>query len=148
MRRAVLAILAALVFGGSAHAAAPSPDAAAFYVMNAANGQVLASKHARARLPIASITKLMTVIVALDHLRPDQVVTVTGSAAQVGESRIPLVRGQRITVRDLLEGALIQSANNAADALASAASDGDVALFVGWMNERAAKLGLRDTHFV
>jgi D-alanyl-D-alanine carboxypeptidase len=148
MRRAVLAIVAALVFGGDAYAAAPSPDAGAFYVMNAANGEVLASNHARARLPIASITKLMTVIVALDHLRPDQVVTVAGSAAQVGESRIPLVRGQRITVRDLLEGALIQSANNAADALASAAAGGDVPRFVAWMNERAAKLGLRDTHFV
>ena len=148
MRRAVLAIVAALVFGGSARAAVPQPDASAFYVMNAANGEVLASKHAHARLPIASITKLMTVIVALDHLRPEQVVKVTGSAAQVGESRIPLVRGQRVSVRDLLEGALIQSANNAADALASAAAGGDVGRFVGWMNERAAKLGLRDTHFV
>jgi D-alanyl-D-alanine carboxypeptidase (penicillin-binding protein 5/6) len=90
----------------------------------------------------------MTVIVALEHLRPSDVVTVSGSAAEVGESRIPLYRGQRITVRDLLEGALIQSANNAADALAAAASGGDVPLFVSWMNARARKLGLRDTHFV
>src|SRR5690349_19368925 len=142
MRRAVFAIVAALAFGGSARAAVPQPDASAFYVVNAASGDVLASRHAYARLPIASITKLMTVIVALDHLRPEQVVTVTSSAAEVGESRIPLVRGQRVSVRDLLEGALIQSANNAADALASAAGDGDVARFVGWMNERAAKLGL------
>jgi serine-type D-Ala-D-Ala carboxypeptidase (penicillin-binding protein 5/6) len=148
MRRGVLAILAAFAFAGSAHAAVPQPDARAFYVLNAANGEVLGSGHAHARLPIASITKLMTVIVALDHLRPEQVVTVTGSAAQVGESRIPLVRGQRVSVRDLLEGALIQSANNAADELAAAAAGGDVARFVGWMNERAARLGLRDTHFV
>jgi D-alanyl-D-alanine carboxypeptidase (penicillin-binding protein 5/6) len=90
----------------------------------------------------------MTVIVALDHLKPDDVVTVSGSAAQVGESRIPLYTGQRVTVRDLLAGALIQSANNAADALASAAAGGDVPRFVGWMNERARKLGLGDTHFV
>jgi len=99
-------------------------------------------------VPIASITKLMTVIVALDHLRPSDVVTVSGTAAQVGESHIPLRKGQRISVHDLLAGALIQSANNAADELAYAASDGDVPLFVSWMNERAAKLGLRDTHFV
>ena len=148
MRRAVLAIVAALVFGGAAHAAVPRPDARAFYIVNGANGEVLASSHARQRVPIASITKLMTVLIALDHLKLDQVVTVTGRAAQVGESRIPLVSGQRVTVRDLLEGALIQSANNAADALASAASGGDVPRFVEWMNERAAKLGLRDTHFV
>src|SRR6185312_8407003 len=116
--------------------------------VNAANGEVLAAHDARARVPIASITKLMTVIVALDHLKPDQIVTVSGDAAQVGESRIPLVRGERISVRDLLEGALIQSANNAADALASAASNDDVPKFVAWMNERAKRLGLRDTHFV
>src|SRR5437763_16255445 len=133
MRRIVLAIAVALVFGGSARAAVPRPDASAFYVVNAASGEVLASKHARQKLPIASITKLMTVIVALDHLRPEQTVTVSGRAAQVGESRIPLVRGQQISVRDLLEGALIQSANNAADALASAAAGGDLPRFVAWM---------------
>jgi serine-type D-Ala-D-Ala carboxypeptidase (penicillin-binding protein 5/6) len=148
MRRLTIVVAAALAFCGSAHAAAPKPDARAFMVLNASNGDILASRNAHQRVPIASITKLMTVLVALDHLKPDQVVTVTGSAAQVGESRIPLVAGQQVTVRDLLAGALIQSANNAADALAAAASGGDVTRFVGWMNERARKLGLDDTHFV
>jgi len=148
MRRLLIAVVFAFAFAGSAHAAVPKLDAKAFYVVNASNGDVLAGSRAHARLPIASITKLMTVIVALDHLKPSDTVTVSGYAAEVGESRIPLVRGQRISVRDLLAGALIQSANNAADALASAASGGDRAEFVGWMNERARKLGLRDTHFV
>jgi D-alanyl-D-alanine carboxypeptidase (penicillin-binding protein 5/6) len=148
MRRLTTAVAAALVFCGGAHAAVPKPDASAFMVLNASNGEILAAHNAHARVPIASITKLMTVIVALDHLKPDDVVTVSGAAAQVGESRIPLTTGQRVTVRDLLAGALIQSANNAADALASAASGGDVPRFVGWMNERAKKLGLDDTHFV
>src|SRR5205823_13085813 len=101
-----------------------------------------------ARVPIASITKLMTVIVALEHLKPSDVVTVSAQAARVGESRIPLFPGQRVTVHDLLEGALIQSANDAADALAAAASGDDIPRFVGWMNEHARRLGLRDTHFV
>jgi serine-type D-Ala-D-Ala carboxypeptidase (penicillin-binding protein 5/6) len=109
---------------------------------------VLAGHNANARVPIASITKLMTVLVALQHLRPSQTVTVTSGAAEVGESQIPLHSGQRITVHDLLEGALIQSANNAADALAAAASNGDVPKFVGWMNARAKQLGLKHTHFV
>ncbi len=150
MRRLVLATVVALgfVFAGAARAAAPIPDARAFLVMNAATGEVLASRHAHDSVAIASITKLMTVIIALQHLKPSEVVTVTGSAAQVGESRIPLFTGERITVRDLLKGALIQSANNAADALASAASGGNVSQFVAWMNARARKLGLRDTHFV
>jgi len=89
----------------------------------------------------------MTVLVALDHLEPDDVVTVSGSAARVGESRIPLTAGQRITVRDLLAGALIQSANNAAVALGAAAAGDDMPLFISWMNERAQQLGLHETHF-
>ena len=148
MRRLLIVVAVTLVLAAGAHAAVPKPHASAFFVVNASNGEVLASGNAHRRVPIASITKLMTVIVALDHLRPDDVVTVSGHAAQVGESRIPLVRGQRISVQDLLEGALIQSANNAADALAAAASGGDTARFVEWMNERAQRLGLRDTHFV
>src|SRR5581483_9851495 len=113
MRRPLLAVaVAALAFCGGARAAAPNAAARAFYVVNASNGDVLAARHADDRVPIASITKLMTVLVALHA------------------------------------GALIQSANNAADALASAAANGSVPTFVRWMNERARELGLRDTHFV
>jgi D-alanyl-D-alanine carboxypeptidase (penicillin-binding protein 5/6) len=147
MRRLLCAVVAALAWSTSASAAVPKPDARAFYVVNASNGEVLAASRARAELPIASITKLMTAVVALEHLEPEDVVTVTRQAALVGESRIPLRAGQRITVRDLLEGSLIQSANNAAVALAAAAAGGDVTRFVGWMNDKATRLGLRDTHF-
>jgi D-alanyl-D-alanine carboxypeptidase (penicillin-binding protein 5/6) len=147
--RVLCAVVAALAWTAPAFAAgAPVPDARAFYIVTASTGEVIASHDAHVEVPIASITKLMTVLVALDHLKPDDVVTATSSAAQVGESRIPLVAGQRITVRDLLKGALIQSANNAADTLASAASDGDVPRFVAWMNARAAAIGLHHTHFV
>jgi serine-type D-Ala-D-Ala carboxypeptidase (penicillin-binding protein 5/6) len=149
MRRLVLATVVALMLApAAARAAPPNPDARAFTIVNAATGEVLASRNAHESVPIASITKLMTVLVALKHLKPSDIVTVTGSAAQVGESRIPLHTGERISVHDLLVGALIQSANNAADALASAAAGGDVTRFVGWMNARARALGLHDTHFV
>jgi serine-type D-Ala-D-Ala carboxypeptidase (penicillin-binding protein 5/6) len=147
MRRLSLVAVAALAFTAPAAAAVPQPDARAFYVVNAASGEVLAARNADEQLPVASITKLMTVIVALEHLRVDQVVRVTRVAAGVGESRIPLHAGQEISVRDLLKGALIQSANDAADALAAAASNGDVPKFVSWMNARARELGLRETHF-
>jgi D-alanyl-D-alanine carboxypeptidase (penicillin-binding protein 5/6) len=148
MRRLMLVMLAALALAGTARAAVPQPDARAFYVVNGATGEVLASKNADERVPIASITKLMTVLVALQHLKLADTVTVTAAAARVGEERIPLHAGEQITVRDLLAGALIQSANDAADALAAAAAGGNVATFVGWMNKRAQELGLRDTHFV
>src|SRR5258708_27312582 len=147
MRRGLLVVAVALAFVGAARAAVPNPDARAFTVVNASTGEVLASHDAHAQVPVASITKLMTVLVALQHLQPGEVVSVTAAAARVGEERIPLRAGQQISVRDLLKGALIQSANNAADALAAAASGGDIPRFVEWMNERAQQLGLRDTHF-
>jgi serine-type D-Ala-D-Ala carboxypeptidase (penicillin-binding protein 5/6) len=149
MRRALPVLAAALGLAGTAHAASPpAPDARAYTIVNATNGAVLASENEHERLPIASITKLMTVVVALRHLRPDDDVTVSARAARVGGSRIPLAPGETLSVHDLLEGALIQSANDAADALASAASGGNVPIFVEWMNEEAERLGLHDTHFV
>lgn len=148
MRRGLLVALVSLALAGAARAAPPSVEARAYTVVNASTGEVLASAHPDEQLPVASITKLMTVVVALEHLQPSEEVTVTAQAAHVGEERIPLRAGQVVSVQDLLEGALIQSANDAADALAAAASGGHIALFVEWMNEKAQALGLHETHFV
>jgi D-alanyl-D-alanine carboxypeptidase (penicillin-binding protein 5/6) len=74
-------------------------------------------------------------------------VTVDPRAAAVGEESIELDPGERLTVRDLVEGALIQSANDAADALALADAP-SFSAFAQLMNRAAAKLGLRDSHFV
>jgi len=126
---------------------APSVDARAYLVMNGASGDVLLSKNASERLPIASLTKLMTVDVALQHLSVDRYVTVSAQAADVGEESAGLEPGERILVGDLVRAALIQSANDAADALADAASNGNRPLFVSWMNEEARQLGLSNTHF-
>ena len=148
MRRLIVAAAAlALILPLAAPASPPSVDARSWIVANAADGSVLAQHRAAARLPIASITKLMTVLVALEHLRVGQLVTVAPTAADVSGSSIHLRTGERISVDDLLKGALIQSANDAADALAAAASGGDVERFVGWMNAKARALRLRDTHF-
>src|SRR5262249_2029269 len=116
-------------------------------VVNPATGEVLAQKHAWSRVPIASITKLMTVIVALDHAKWNDVVRVRSDAADVGESTINLRAGERITVGDLVKGALIQSANDAADALADYVGTGDERAFVRMMNAKASELGLTRTHF-
>ncbi|MFN2629946.1 MAG: D-alanyl-D-alanine carboxypeptidase family protein [Gaiellaceae bacterium] len=149
MVRGLIVVVAALslCLTATARATPPRVDARAFVVANAATGEILAERNAAARLPIASITKLMTVLVALEHLRLDEVVSVAAAAARVGESTIHLRAGERLTVRDLLKAALIQSANDAADALAAAAAGGDTARFVAWMNVKAQELGLRDTHF-
>jgi D-alanyl-D-alanine carboxypeptidase (penicillin-binding protein 5/6) len=148
VRLRLLAVAAtALVFATPAQAGAPSVSAHAYFVVNPATGEVLAQRRAWSRVPIASITKLMTVIVALDHTKWNDVVRVRRDAADVGESTINLRVGERITVGDLVKGALIQSANDAADALADYVGHGDEAAFVQMMNAKASELGLSRTHF-
>jgi len=150
VRLAVGLVVAVALSAAAARAVASPPPAVtarAYLVQNAATGEVLAARDARASVPIASITKLMTVLVALDHRRLRDVVTVDPRAASVGESSVGLTPGERITVADLIRAALIQSANDAADALALAVAP-DFEAFARLMNAKARRLGLTDSHFV
>ena len=148
MKVRLVAVLAgALFFVSSAQGAPPPVSARAYLVVNPATGEVLAQHAAWARVPIASITKLMTVLVALDHAKWNDVVRVRADAAAVGESTVNLRAGERITVGDLVKAALVQSANDAADALADYVGDGDRDAFVALMNEKGRALGLERTHF-
>jgi D-alanyl-D-alanine carboxypeptidase (penicillin-binding protein 5/6) len=147
-RLALLSVIAATLVLAVVAAAAPPPvDAEAFVVQNAGTGEVLAAGDEREHLPMASITKLMTAIVALEHASLDDVATVSRRTAAVGESTINLRPGERVTLRDLIRAALIQSANDAANAIAAFVGRGSVGRFVELMNARARRLGLSDTHF-
>jgi D-alanyl-D-alanine carboxypeptidase len=143
----VAAALAAAVHTSASVAATPSVDAKAYEVVNAATGEVLLTHNAREQLPMASITKLMTVLIALERSKPGDVVTVDPAAVGVTGSGIGLRAGERLTVRELVAAALIQSANDAALALAAHVAHGDEDAFVAMMNRRARELGLRSTHF-
>ena len=112
----VLVAVAVLALGSTA-IAAPRVGGRAYLVVSA-NGDTLLQRNADEQVPIASITKLMTVLVTLEHAKLDDVVTIGRQAAEVGESSIYLQSGDRLTVRELIEAALIQSANDAAVALA------------------------------
>jgi D-alanyl-D-alanine carboxypeptidase (penicillin-binding protein 5/6) len=146
IRVLVPAVVAVLALAAPAIAAPPSVHARAYFIENASTGETIAAYHARERLPMASITKLMTVLLTLEHAKLGAEVTV-GPGSEPGGSSIYLHQGDRLTVRDLVEGALIQSANDAAVALADYVGHGDRARFVAMMNRRARQLGLRDTHF-
>jgi len=115
--RLALVALTALALASSALAAAPHVGGSAYLVVSA-RGDTLLQYRADQELPMASITKLMTVLVTLEHAKLDDVVTVGRQAAETGESSIDLRQGEHLTVRELIEGALIQSANDAAVALA------------------------------
>ncbi|MGI8607406.1 MAG: D-alanyl-D-alanine carboxypeptidase family protein, partial [Gaiellaceae bacterium] len=148
MRRRLLLVLVALAAASPAEAAVdPPPSSARAVLVATGRGEVLYARNAARELPMASITKLMTAIVVLDRKRPGDLVTVRATAAAVGESSVHLQVGEKLTVRDLLAAALIQSANDAAFALA-AGTAGDVSRFVGLMNAKARRLGLTHTRFV
>jgi len=138
----VAAAVAALVFLSciAAQAASPHVTARAYLVENPVTGEVLVQHAAWTRVPIASLTKLMTIQVALAHTTPDTVVSVDPAVTSVGESTVHLLPGERISVRDLLKAALIQSANDAAYALAAHDPQG-VPGFIAKMNAKAVALG-------
>ena len=112
-----------------------------------ATGQVLFERDAGAVRAMASTTKVMTALLALERLDEQQLVTIGAGPPQVGEESLRLRRGERLTVRQLLLGLLLKSANDAGVALAEAV-DGSEAAFVRRMNRKAAALRLSATHYV
>ena len=147
--RGLLFVAAVLSIVPSEYAAVgPSVDARAYLVEDGRTGDVLLAGHPARQVPIASLTKLMTVLVTLERTQLSDIVTVAPEAAEVGESSVHLRAGEQLTVRDLVEACLIQSANDAAWALADYVGRGSESRFVALMNRRAGQLGLSDTHFV
>jgi serine-type D-Ala-D-Ala carboxypeptidase (penicillin-binding protein 5/6) len=144
-----LATLAVLIAAAPAAAAERPPGvrtAAAAIVVDGRNGEVMFAKNADSRRAIASTTKLMTALLALERARPRDVFTAPPYNALPPESRIDLRAGERMTVHDLLEALLLESANDAAATLAEGIS-GSRQAFVADMNERAAELGLDGTSY-
>lgn len=120
-------------------------------LMDQGSGTVLYEKDARVHLPIASVTKVMTLLLVMEaigegRLSFDESVTCSERAASMGGSQIWLEPGETMTVRELVKAAAVVSANDACAALAEHIS-GTIEAFVAVMNERAAQLGMADTHF-
>lgn len=136
--------------GGGARPSSPQPGprikAPAAIVIDAGTGAVLYAKRQHMRRPIASTTKIMTAVVAMEHLRPNAVVRVPRQATRVADYREGLKAGERVPVWKLYYGLLLASGNDTAVALAVAAG-GTRVRFLRLMNEKAGALGLRHTRF-
>lgn len=126
--------------------AAPSDSAKSAILMDADTGRILYAKNSDCKSLIASTTKIMTAIVVLEHCALDGEYEIPPEATGIEGSSIYLKAGERLTVRELLYGMLLQSGNDAAVALALACSD-SVPEFVDLMNLKAQQLGLHQTHF-
>ncbi len=129
---------------------APRIGAAAAVLADLDTGQVLFAQNADQRRPIASLTKIMTALLVLQRTKPSDVVVVSAQVADPapvpGVSNLGLEPGERISIEQLLYALILQSANDAAVALAERAS-GSVPAFVDAMNGAARALGARDTRF-
>jgi D-alanyl-D-alanine carboxypeptidase (penicillin-binding protein 5/6) len=123
----------------------PVIKAAALYMVELKSGRVLLEENATRRLPPASLTKIMTALVALESVPLQQVIKID-SHALVHQSSLKLQAGEEFLLRDLLTAMLVASSNDACEAIAWHIG-GDDKRFVAMMNERASKLGLKNTHF-
>ena len=133
----------------SAHGAGtPGVSASCAILVDAESGRVLMDKNAHEERAIASITKLMTALVAVESTSDlDRAVTIQKEWTLAEGSSMYLREGEELTLRELLYGLLLVSGNDAALAIAGFCA-GDVDTFVEWMNLRAKELGMEHTHFV
>jgi D-alanyl-D-alanine carboxypeptidase (penicillin-binding protein 5/6) len=110
-------------------------------------GQVLWRRYPTRRLPVASLTKMMTALLVVERRKPRDRVFITRQAVKTAGSAIGVLpKGKKVQLETLLNGLLLVSGNDAAVALAQHV-EGSVQRFVGAMNERATQLGLSCTHF-
>jgi D-alanyl-D-alanine carboxypeptidase (penicillin-binding protein 5/6) len=132
-------------------AAEPAITAPSAILIDAKTGQVLYEKNADDKLPPASITKIMTMLIAVEKIEAGELslsdpVTVSAYAANMGGSQLYLEAGEVRTVEELFYGIAVESGNDAATALAEHIG-GSIDGFVALMNARAAELGMTNTHF-
>lgn len=120
--------------------------AAAAYAIDLKTGTVLYQKNSTVPWPTASLAKLMTALVTVHTVSLDDVVTVKAAGLRVPQPVMGLISGEKISVRNLLSGMLIASANDAAASLAIGVSS-STPRFVELMNSMAEKLQLQNTHF-
>jgi len=143
---ALVSLVAVGVVSGQPRADGPKVKAPAAIVVDVATGHVLYAKREYMRRPIASTTKIMTALVAMEQLRPHDIVVVPREATKVMPSKEYLKKGERVPAWKLYYGLLLASANDTAVALAVAAG-GTRERFIELMNRKARALGLLHTHF-
>lgn len=155
LRKTIVGLLAAALLlvcipvaqGVELEIAAPSA-----ILMDAATGTVLFEKNANERLAPASVTKVMTLLLVMEALEKGQIsmedqVIASDAAAGKGGSQVYLEPGEQMSMDEMLKSVVVSSANDCATALAEHVAGSEVA-FVELMNQRAAELGMTDTHFV
>lgn len=116
-------------------------------------GRILYSKNENKRLPMASLVKIMTVLIALENKSMEDVYIISQKAADMEPDKMLLIAGERLTLKELLYGVFLVSANDAAEAIAEGTVGPDLIgvgsreEFIGLMNDQAKFLGMKDTYY-
>lgn len=124
-----------------------SLNARAAVLMDADSGRILYGKNETMAFPMASTTKIMTLIVALEHNEPDQIVMASAEASAMPEVRLGVHEGERYRMEDLYYAMMLESFNDAAMMIAEG-TVGSVENFAELMNEKAISLGCTQTYFI
>ena len=148
---AALSVILSLTLKAAAAGAAPETACASSILMERETGTVLCEVNSHEHLSPASVTKIMTLLLiteAVDsgRLSLDDTVTASTNASKMGGSQIYLKENEQMSLEDMLKSVVVASANDCAVALAEHLC-GSESAFVERMNERAAELGMNDTHF-
>ena len=125
----------------------PSINSRAAVVIDRESKRILYGKNENQRRAMASTTKIMTCLIALENSKLDETIVVSKKAAAVGGSRLGLSAGDKITMNDLLYGLMLRSGNDAAAQIAETVG-GNYEGFANLMNKKAKELGLKNTHFI
>ncbi len=140
---AILTVM--FIYNFTAFAVFPETSAKAVAVLDCSTGRIIYSKNGNQQMTIASTTKIMTALVAIENMDMEHVVTITQEHMAEGSSMY-LKPGEKVKVKDLLYGLMMTSGNDAALALACSI-DGGKERFIQKMNEKAAEIGMRGSSF-
>ncbi len=124
----------------------PNINGASGVLVELNSGKILFEKDLTTKKPIASLAKVMTAIIAIEHKALTEKIYVSEKAASIGENTMGISQGEVYTLDELLHGLIMHSGNDAAYAISEGVA-GDTTTFVEWMNLKSRELGLEDTYF-
>lgn len=150
LRRLFFLILCLLLLCALPSLAAEAPDqlyARSAVLMDANNGRVLFEKNGTEQLPMASTTKIMTLLITLENANPENTVTISSYASSMPEVKLHIREGEQYRLKDLCYSLMLESHNDSAVAIAEHVG-GSVEAFAAMMNQKARDLGCYHTYFI
>lgn len=147
IKKVVSLFIVILLVNNIAFANELSLSGASYILMEEKSGRIIVERNSHAKMPMASTTKIMTALLALEQGNLDDIVEIGEESVGVEGSSLYLKLGERVTLRDLVYGLMLRSGNDSAVAIANYIGDSEEN-FVDYMNKRSRLIGANNTNFV